>query len=653
MKYRAEIDGLRAIAVIPVLFFHAGFPAFQSGFVGVDIFFVISGYLITKIIYTDLQSGVFSVKKFYERRIRRILPVLITVCIVCMPFAWVSMLPGDYFVFSKGLVSVATFSSNVLFWKQSGYFERASELNPLLHTWSLSVEEQFYLIFPLFLLLLYSYLRKWILLSIMGVGCISLVLGIIISSSSPSAAFFLLPTRAWELATGSLLALATFDQMPKPRDSLAVVAYFGLFFVIYSIFAPSQSTVFPNINTVTAVLGSAMIIHSANPGTLVARLLSNKWLTAIGLCSYSLYLWHQPILAFLRQINPYEPSTVQIVSAVALAGVLAAISWRWIEKPFRDSKLIPSRRLLFLVVTSLLAVICIGTAGILGAGFPTLSIARSSEAALEYRLRSNRGLHELCDRQFTLSEHCRTSDEPEVVVWGDSYAMHLVPAILADDPSVKLLQMTNTACSPVVGLAGLNARDGFQKAAECLKFNRQVIDYLSQQKSIKIAVLSSPFNRLLKTSPQFISDSGVIASDEDLVLKKFLETLDVLESLGIRPLIVSPTPDNGKNPGQCLKKMTFLGRATENCNFKTADSFVSQEVEISFFERVSRTHQVVWLDDYLCDGGVCVAAIGNVFIYGDRAHLSYEGSAYLGAVKRLFSGALSDVGFPPYTRHRG
>jgi len=642
MKHRAEIDGLRAVAVIPVVLFHAGFPAFHNGYVGVDIFFVISGYLIAGIIYRELTSGVFSLRNFYERRIRRIAPMLITVCLVCIPVAWVSMPPSDYLFFSKGLVSVVTFCSNILFWRQTGYFERASELNPLLHTWSLSVEEQFYLFFPLFLLLLYKFAKKRIVICIIGIGLLSMFLGIAISSSRPSAAFFLLPTRAWELATGALLALATSDRPEKPRDRLQSVAYLGLILVFYSLFAATPSTGFPNKNSVMAVLGSAMIIYAAVPGTVAARLLSHKWLVGIGLCSYSLYLWHQPILAFMRHITPYEPGALQTFAGVTLAGTLSAISWKWVERPFRDRKLISTPVLLFFVGTSAFAVLFIGIAGTIGAGFPNVSTTRSSQADLEQRLRSNKGLHEICDKEFILSDHCKTSAEPEVVVWGDSYAMHLIPGLIADDPSIKLIQMTKTACSPVVGLAGLNARDGYEMAAGCLQFNHDVINYLNGQDSIKIAVLSSPFNRLVKTSPQFISDSGVIASDKELVVKKFLETLDMLDKKGIRPLVISVTPANGMNPGDCLKKMTFLGKPLESCNFPLAESLVAQADEIAFFEEVSKTHQVVWLDRYLCDKDICAAAIQDTLIYGDRAHLSYEGSAYLGLTTKFFSKAMND-----------
>lgn len=207
MQYRPEVDGLRAIAVLPVILFHAGFSAFSGGFVGVDIFFVISGYLITTIIYQEMAQGRFSMWRFYERRARRILPALFAVSLACIPFAWLWMLPNEFKDFSQSLVGVATFTSNILFWRESGYFAGAAELKPLLHTWSLAVEEQFYILYPPLLLALYRFVPK-LLFTIISLGAlVSLGLAHWASSAHPSANFYLLPTRAWELGLGALAAI--------------------------------------------------------------------------------------------------------------------------------------------------------------------------------------------------------------------------------------------------------------------------------------------------------------------------------------------------------------------------------------------------------------------------------------------------------------
>ena len=198
MEYRREIDGLRALAVIPVILFHAGFTAFSGGFVGVDVFFVISGYLITSIILAELEQGTFTVVNSYERRARRILPALFVVMVACLPFAWFWLRPGDTKDFSQSIAAVSLFSSNILFWTESGYFDAAAELKPLLHTWSLAVEEQYYVLFPLFLMALWAFRKRWILGALIAVGMGNLATAQWGPQNDPSAAFSLLPTRAWE-----------------------------------------------------------------------------------------------------------------------------------------------------------------------------------------------------------------------------------------------------------------------------------------------------------------------------------------------------------------------------------------------------------------------------------------------------------------------
>jgi len=206
MNYRREIDGIRALAVIPVIFFHAGFSLFSGGYVGVDVFFVISGYLITGIVMAEVTRGTFSIADFYERRIRRILPALFLVVVVCVPVAFLVLLPADLKEFGQSLIAVATFSSNVFFWSQSGYFHGAAELKPLLHTWSLAVEEQFYVLFPLLLLFMWRWGRKWTVAILLTLAVASLLLAEWGALNKPIATFFLLPTRAWELLLGSLVA---------------------------------------------------------------------------------------------------------------------------------------------------------------------------------------------------------------------------------------------------------------------------------------------------------------------------------------------------------------------------------------------------------------------------------------------------------------
>jgi peptidoglycan/LPS O-acetylase OafA/YrhL len=298
-SYRAEIDGLRALAVLPVMFFHGGFDLFSGGFVGVDIFFVISGYLITSIILTEIRSGSFSLLNFYERRARRILPALFLVVAVCIPFAWLWLTPSHMREFTASVKYLVAFMSNIFFYKESGYFGPEAELQPLLHTWSLSVEEQYYLLYPLLMLALWRYAPKALPFALIGLGVGSLAYANYEVVQDPYAAFFLLPGRFWELMLGSALAFLVVQGTLKVRGS-QLASVLGLCLILYAVFAFSSDTPTPGAYTLIPAVGAALIILFATPATHVGALLGSKAFVGMGLISYSAYLWHQPIFAFAR-----------------------------------------------------------------------------------------------------------------------------------------------------------------------------------------------------------------------------------------------------------------------------------------------------------------------------------------------------------------
>lgn len=257
MKYRAEIDGLRALAVIPVILFHAGFELFSGGFVGVDVFFVISGFLITIILIEDIEKKRFSITNFYERRARRILPALFFVMLVCIPFAWIWLLPSQMKDFLQSLVAVSFFASNILFWRESGYFDAAAEEKPLLHTWSLAVEEQYYVLFPLFLILTWNFGKNRVFWMIVVMATISLIMSEWGWRNHPTANFYLAPTRAWELFAGSL---AAFVVQKRGVQKCNLLSSFGLIAIIFSIFVYDESTPFPSVYTIVPVLGVFLLV---------------------------------------------------------------------------------------------------------------------------------------------------------------------------------------------------------------------------------------------------------------------------------------------------------------------------------------------------------------------------------------------------------
>ena len=360
MKYRAEIDGLRALAVIPVILFHAGFEWFSGGFVGVDVFFVISGYLITTIIISEMAEGKFSIINFYERRARRILPALFFVMAACLPFAWFWLTPNDLKDFGQSLVAVSTFSSNILFWWESGYFDTAAELKPLLHTWSLAVEEQYYILFPVFLMLTWRLGIKTILILLSIVFLISLGLAVWGTqyATNPkiiSGAFFLLPTRGWELLIGVFAAFyLKYNTHLKSHTLNQMLSLLGFGMIAYSIIAFDKTTPFPSLYALIPTIGTGLLILCAVPKTFIHTLLSVKFIVGIGLISYSAYLWHQPLLAFARHRLGETPELI-LVALCLVSLVMAWFSWKFVEAPFKNKNQI-NRKIIFIFSGSLLSI---------------------------------------------------------------------------------------------------------------------------------------------------------------------------------------------------------------------------------------------------------------------------------------------------------
>ncbi|OWV84459.1 acyltransferase [Rhizobium sp. R693] len=305
MEHRREIDGLRAIAVVPVVLWHAGFAPFSGGFVGVDIFFVISGFLITGIIIHELDEGRFSLTRFYERRARRILPALFVVVVACVPFAWFWMLPDMLENFGQSVVATLLFANNLLLAKTSGYWDLEAEFKPLLHTWSLGVEEQYYVLFPLLLLILWRWGRKFAVVATAVILLASFAMCEIGGHLSPQVNFYLTTSRAWEILVGSICA---FVGLRLSRTSNEALSAAGLLLIAVSIFLYDKNVPFPSLFTVVPVVGTALVLLFARQGTIACSVLSLPPLVGIGLISYSVYLWHQPLFAFARTYS-LEPLT--------------------------------------------------------------------------------------------------------------------------------------------------------------------------------------------------------------------------------------------------------------------------------------------------------------------------------------------------------
>ena len=461
MEYRREIDGLRALAVVPVILFHAGFRAFSGGFVGVDVFFVISGYLITSLILAETALGTFSLGSFYERRARRILPALFVVMAACLPAAWLYLLPRDMKAFSESLVAVSVFASNVLFYNESGYFAADAELKPLLHTWSLAIEEQYYVLFPLFLLVVWRFGRKWTVASLAVVAVFSLALAQWGAFNSPEATFLLLPTRVWELLMGALIAfycnsrhsLASGDGPNRGINEIG--GSIGVALILLGVFAFDKETPFPGLYALLPTLGTALVILFAHPRSVVGRLLGSRAFVGLGLISYSAYLWHQPLFAFARHRTLEEPGRMLLLALASLAVVLAYLSWKYVEKPFRDRRRLSRTKVALYGVLCSSAFVALGWLGYRSSGFEG-RFTSDERVVLSYTTYAFQDLYRVgtCllepDQAYTeFTEQCAPNRAVGgTLIWGDSHAAAISYGLRQKLQGVA--QYTASGCPPLV-----------------------------------------------------------------------------------------------------------------------------------------------------------------------------------------------------------
>jgi peptidoglycan/LPS O-acetylase OafA/YrhL len=615
---------LRALAVVPVILFHAGFELFSGGFVGVDVFFVISGYLITTILIEDLENQRFSLVNFYERRARRILPALFFVMFVCIPFAWMWMLPSQMKDFSQSLVAVSLFASNILFWRESGYFAAVAEEKPLLHTWSLAVEEQYYVLFPIFLILAWRFGKSRVFWMIVVMAAISLLLSEWGWRNRATANFYLAPTRAWELFAGSIAAFIVQKQGVQKNNLLATC---GLAAVIFSIFFYDETTPFPSVYALVPVLGVVLLVLYADKETLAAKVLSTKGFVRVGLISYSAYLWHQPLFAFAK-IRLFEPTASILIILCITSIALAYLTWRYVETPFRGNQsLLNSQVSVF--ATSIIflgSFALVGMVGRINNGYEASSKSRLELSTLAERISVNHGISSACEGAFILSNDCASSNTPEVLLWGDSFAMHLYQGINASADAIKLRQITTSSCSPIIGISRINFSDnkGYEWAERCIDFNNNAFRWLESNKSVQFVVLSSPFDWI--DSEDFITEDGRIHNpDIEFILSKFKQTVEMINNLGVGVVVVSPTPRSGRNIGNCLVKK-YQYRTSLDCDFNYSEATYAHD----FIKKVSSFSPVYWLYKDICKSEKCFAETSGVFVYRDTGHLSKEGSAFLG-----------------------
>lgn len=620
------MDGLRALAVLPVILFHAGFTAFEGGYVGVDVFFVISGYLITSILAADLDRGTYSIGTFYERRARRILPALFFVIAVSIPMAWRWLTPEDLTDFGQSIVGVTLFSSNVLFWRESGYFATATELKPLLHTWSLAVEEQFYVFFPLLLALVWRVARARVLAVLIVLGGLSLALASYGAFHWPSATFFLLPARAWELLVGAVVALAarTSPRETPPSRGAELLALLGVALIAGAMATYRADTPFPGLAALPPTIGTALIIRYAQGGTWVARLLSLPPVVRVGLISYSAYLWHQPLFAFARHATVDALSTGALLGLAALSLLLAYLTWRFVEAPFRDRSRVTRAGVFRFALVGSGVMFAVGLSAHVTSGFARVRVSEAQRAVLATAVPSPERdrCHAIGADFLKPSAACNHFVErPSWALIGDSHGVEPAYALgrILEPDGNGVKQLTLSHCRPSFG------RDADE--GECGRWTADAMAVVLGDSSIRHVVLAYRLNMYLFGEHEFVypglPDEGSAAM-RDSIWRSYVAMAEALVRGGKEVHVLLQVPELPKPIGI----LVFMhAGALDRVPGARTEWWARRSAFVR--ERLGDLPAAVHIFDparVLCDAETCAATAPGVALYFDDDHLSVSGA---------------------------
>lgn len=624
-KYRPDVDGLRAVAVVLVLLFHAGL-GFQGGFIGVDVFFVISGYLITGLILRQQEAGTFSLRMFWIRRIRRIVPAATVMAVGVLLAGSVLLLPEDYVEVAESVVAQQFMFSNVYFWRSTGYFEGSADLQPMLHTWSLAVEEQFYLGFPLLLIFLRRYRRSVAMGALVLLALGSLILSEVGVRQAPTAAFFLLPTRAWEMMLGGLIwCLPAPTKLPGWFLSCCSWLSLGTLFMAGWWLQPTVS--FPGVTAILPCGAAAILIYcNSDRLSLPARGLASRPVVFVGLVSYSLYLWHWPILVFCRHAYGEAMSPVTGAACLALSLVAAYGSWRWVECPLRSDRWLPDlRRNGILVAASMTLLVSVSGWIRFDSGMHwRLPADKMEMVASAQRLSPfNRNTSGMMLEQHTLPQFGDPDGGLRLLVWGDSHAMHLLPGLdeVCQEQGILGFQATHSATAPLLGYHLPSTWGIPEDQAE--DFSRGVVQY----------VLDSDIDVVL-----LAANWGAHASTPDFS-EKLLNTVTQLREAGSSVVLLRDVPRQDHDLVAAAARAAVQRREIQPQEYSIeAPYYKPKESQANKVFDSLPPSLVKVLDPAPCfvrDGRWRVGELGVSF-YRDRSHLSDLGS-------RQLNGLFTDV----------
>lgn len=651
--YRPDIDGLRAIAVAGVLVFHAFPELLPGGYVGVDVFFVISGFLITQIVRGQTVEGRFSISEFYERRIRRIFPALVVVVLATSLVALALLPPEDLKAYGRSLAPSIGFGANFHFWTRGSYFNPPQDVRPLLHLWSLGVEEQFYLVWPALLILSRRASPRGLTLILLLLITASLTADQIWLSKDVLAAFYFTPLRAWEPLIGALLAAGWIapSRSAWVRQGLGLA---GLAVILGSMALLRPDTPFPGLAALPACLGAALVLQAGRGGSsahsLAGQLLSSAPLVALGTASYSLYLWHWPVLTFLRLGLADEPPAWVMVLGLVLSLVLALVSLRWVERPYRRRPLGGlSRGQLFAVTFGGIALIALSGSGLAAdEGLRGRAHGVAVEAMAAEHDRS--ALWNLChDKKIPKLGACDFGapgpGPTQVLVWGDSLAAAWAPAV-ADWSAAHGLRghlSTMGACLPSLGI-DVHEKEG--SVTSCRAHNQAMLDLVKASPHLKTLFLiarwpiyetgSGPVEGVwfYLTHPGAPRDPTQFHALTAEGVERLVDALERAGPPGLSIVILGPSPEFPVNPDRCAQRASFMHRDPGPClNSPAAPILARQSGSLAILHAVAARHPNITLlnpDAVFCDAQACHVRVGGRIGFIDGDHLTGPAARALG-----------------------
>lgn len=630
IPYRPDIDGLRAIAVTSVVIYHVSESVLPGGFVGVDIFFVISGFLITSIIRTELAEGTFSLLAFYERRARRILPALFAMLAIVTAVSAIVLIPNDLESYGKLLTYAIFFSANIRLARENDYFADETSENPLLHVWSLAVEEQFYFIWPILLLALTRFAPRYILLIAVVLFVLSLMASEHQIDQYKKQAFFLLQYRAFELLIGALLAF-WMSRQPGSRLMSEALAVTGMVLIVISLATFDEQTRFPGFNALLPCLGTALLIFSANSSkTFVARILSFRPVVAVGKVSYSWYLWHWPPLAFAKYVHNGPIDTVDTLVALGVGTIAAILSYRWVEKPFRTRVFTHMSALRTFRQAAVATVVLLVFAQTfrLSNGLELRLSAEAKNIVEQTKVPNQRELGCIDRIADKGSFRCAfgTASEPEILLWGDSHARHYLAAVatIATEKGLAGRAVIRSSCPAYM-------RTPRERTHTCDRWNEEIIREIETSRRLNTIILAGRWT-VYARDPENSHDVEDFKGDH--FLPALRQLLEWLTNRGLQVIILDQVPEFEQNIRDCKIKAISFGLDMSHCGRISRESHERYQKRTNGafldWERSLKNTTLFDPEMAFCTSEICRAfdASGTPLYYDDD-HLNIAGARHL------------------------